>query len=112
MEDAEQKVIFENFTQAVNHLGHRVLSAGMLITVALLVNVGLTINSDLKAKHVTPEDPQQVSNLAMYQGMKAQADVQSLSQKRLQDLQLAVVKACVDHGGIPIFANNNVDCKK
>lgn len=31
--------------------------------------------------------------------------------KSMKEVQLAVVKGCMDKGMVPVFINNNVDCK-
>jgi len=33
-------------------------------------------------------------------------------QQRIQDMQQATLKACTERGGLPIFVNGNVDCRK
>lgn len=41
-----------------------------------------------------------------------QAETQTAAQKRMLELQLDVTKRCVDRGWVPVFINQNVDCKK
>lgn len=42
---------------------------------------------------------------------KSLADSQTAYQKRLQDLQMEVIKQCVGKGNLPIVSNGNVDCR-
>lgn len=42
---------------------------------------------------------------------KSLADSQTAYQKRLQDLQMEVIKQCVGKGNLPVVSNGNVDCR-
>lgn len=64
-------------------------------------------------KDAKPPEPKPVVDLekARIEFMKAQAEVQLATQKRLADLQIAAVKACLDGKGMAIVKDGNVDCK-
>lgn len=48
---------------------------------------------------------------AQAEATKAQAQYQLGVQKQEVEMRLAVVKTCVNAGGIPIFSGGNIDCK-
>jgi hypothetical protein len=42
---------------------------------------------------------------------RAQNELNTATQKRIEEIQVAVIKNCSEHGNIPILVNGNVDCK-
>lgn len=64
------------------------------------------------------DSPERVQCVADNATLKANAEAQTKSnevlleiQKRITTVQMDVSKRCADLGGIPIYANQNVDCK-
>jgi hypothetical protein len=81
----------------------------MLVVMALLIAVTCYF-----AQH-QPENSQCVLTNTTMQGQsdaqKAQGSFNARIVQRDEELRMKVVTACVERGGIPVYAGGNVDCK-